>query len=120
MRVLGRLLRRKTRPRARDRNGLEDIARFAQGSDRVYQDGGNWMWLGSDGIGRIMCPRCWNGGGGTLSRIRMKGVDQVFYLCDECDALWPIDQFDWHNCSRAFEDLSQALEARGLGEWEDA
>jgi hypothetical protein len=136
MRIIDKLLRRDARlarriaagielnkiSPARDRNGWDDIAAFARETDRVYLDGGNWMCRRPDGVSQIMCPRCWNGGGGVLSPIRPKGSDEVFYLCDECDATWPVDQFDWRDCTVAFEDRSQALARRGLagGDWEDA
>ena len=44
----------------------------------------------------------------------MKGSDDVFYLCDECDALWPAEQFDWDNYTVGLTDRASALEARGL------
>ena len=82
--------------------------------EHVYREGGNWIWLGPDGVARIMCPRCWNGGGGTLAPIRMKGSDEVYYLCDECDALWLVEQFDWDNYTGRLRDRSTALAERGL------
>jgi hypothetical protein len=98
---------------------LGDLARAEP--DRLYREGGNWMWVGPEGVSRIVCPRCSPGGGGTLSRIRMKGSDDLFYLCDECDALWPVEQFDWHNYTVGLVNLSR-FEARGLfpDDWEDS
>ena len=96
----------------REQFDIFDLARAKP--DRVYREGGNWMWLGPDAVARIMCPRCWNGGGGTLGSIRMKGSDACYYLCDECDALWPVEQFDWDNYTVGLLDRSNALEERGL------
>src|SRR4051812_5644508 len=99
---------------ARDSNGPNDIAEFARASDRVYKEDRNWMWVGPDGVARIMCPSCWNGGGGTLWLIRMKGSDEVWYLCDECDSLWPVEQFDWDNDEVGCINRTVALRERGL------
>ena len=43
-----------------------------------------------------------------------QGADELFYLCDECDALWLVEQFEWDNYTAGPMDRSQALEARGL------
>jgi hypothetical protein len=81
-----------------DEPPIRDIFDLARAKpDRVYWDGGNWMWTGQGDVARIICPRCWNGGGGTLRPIRIEGADDVFYLCNECEGLWPIEQFDWDN-----------------------
>ena len=127
MRLLDRLLRRDPRLAKRIAAGIElnkhppsqsgpdailELARM--NPDRVYREGGNWMWLAPDGIARIMCPDCWNGGGGTLWPIRMTGSDDIFYVCDECDALWPVEQFDWDNHTAGLLDRSTALRERGL------
>jgi hypothetical protein len=94
-----------------ERRAIEDWAKANPA--KVFREGGNWMVRGS-GLPEIMCPRCWNGGGGTLDRVRLKGSDELFYLCDECDALWPVEQFEWDNYRAGLMDRSQALEARGL------
>jgi hypothetical protein len=94
-----------------ERRAIEELARAKP--DQVHREGGNWITTAS-GVARIMCPRCWNGGGGALGRVRLKGSDELFYLCDECDALWPVEQFEWDNYTAGFKDRSQALEARGL------
>jgi hypothetical protein len=46
----------------------------------------------------------------------MKGSDDVWYLCDECDSLWPVEQFDWDNSEVAGTNRSLALRERGLRE----
>jgi hypothetical protein len=127
MRIVDRLLRREARlakriaagielnklpPRDTDRDAILELAR--EKPDRVYQEGGNWMHLGPDGVARIMCPRCWNGGGGTLHPIRIKRSDDLFYLCDECEAVWPVEQFDWDNYTVGLLDRSTTLRERGL------
>jgi hypothetical protein len=89
-----------------------DLARAEP--DRVYREGTNWMWVGPDNVARIMCPRCWNGGGGYLATIRLKGSADAFYWCFECDALWPVEQFDWGHYTVALLDLGTTLDARGL------
>ena len=61
-----------------------------------------------------MCPRCWNGGGGTLWQIRMKGSDDVFYVGDECDSLLPLNQFNWDNEEVGLLNLGVVLRERGL------
>jgi hypothetical protein len=129
MRIVDRLLRREARLAKRIAAGIElnnhplsqsnpdailELAR--RDPDHVYREGGNWMWLGPDGAARIMCPSCWNGGGGTLWPIRMKGSEDVWYLCDECDSLWPVEQFDWDNDEVGWNNRSVALRARGLSE----
>jgi len=95
----------------RSGRAIEDWARENPG--KVFREGGNWITRAS-GVAEIMCPCCWNGGGGTLRRVRLKGSDELFYLCDECDALWPVAQFEWDNNTAGLMDRSQALEARGL------
>jgi hypothetical protein len=136
VRILDRLLRRDSRlakriaagielnrvAPARDVNGWDEIAAYARENDQVLLDGANWIFVGPDGVSRIMCPGCWNGGGGTLAQIRMKGSPEIFYWCDECDSLWPVEQFDWKNAEAEASNRSVALRERGLNEndWEAA
>ena len=84
--------------------------------DRYYREGGKWMWLDGGGVAQIVCPRCCDGGGGTLRLIRIEGSDDVFYTCDECEALWHVEQFDWDNYTVGLRDLGTTLRERGLGE----
>jgi hypothetical protein len=83
MRIVDRLLRREARLAkriaagialnqvpARDRSGPNGIAEYARESNRVYREGRNWTSLGPDGVARIMCPSCWNGGGARSGRSR--------------------------------------------------
>jgi hypothetical protein len=93
-----------------ERQAIEDFAR--QNPDKVFREGSNWI-TNASGRDLIMCPSCWNGGGGTLGRVRLKGSDELFYLCDECEELWPVEQFDWDNYTVGLM-TSQAREARGL------
>jgi hypothetical protein len=94
---------------------IRDIFDLARAKpDRVYRDGINWMWLGRGDVARIICPRCWNGGGGTLGPIRIKGSDDLFYLCDECDATWPAEQFDWDDYIIGMRDRESMLHERAL------
>jgi hypothetical protein len=52
----------------------------------------------------------------------MKGSPEIFYWCDECDSLWPVEQFDWKNAEAEAANRSVALRERGLNEndWEAA
>jgi hypothetical protein len=86
-------------------------------SDRTYQDAdGNWVFIGPSGVHRIICPRCCDGGGGVLRRIQIGGEDDLFYLCDECDALWLVSDFRWagYPGDHAWHDVTSFLEERLL------
>ena len=63
--------------------------------DRVYRDGQNWVWVDPDGIHRLICPCCYDGGGAHLTRFQIPGSDDVFYWCNECNASWPVTGFCW-------------------------
>lgn len=38
--------------------------------------------------GKVVCPRCYPGGGGFIYKAKICNIDQIFFICDECDALW--------------------------------
>jgi diadenosine tetraphosphate (Ap4A) HIT family hydrolase len=87
--------------------------------ERSYRSGGNWMWICADGVHRITCPECgFAGGGGVLYRIEMRGSDDVFLCCDECEALWEQEHFRWDDDDHGKRSLSSMMDERGLV-WDD-
>jgi hypothetical protein len=47
---------------------------------------------------------------GSLGCVRLEESDELFYLCDECDALWPVEQFERDNYTAGLMDRSEAIE----------
>ena len=55
------------------------------------------------------------GGGGVLDRIQMRGSDDVFLLCCECEALWLEGDFRWDDYTHGLRDFQTVLiDERGL------
>jgi hypothetical protein len=45
----------------------------------------------------------------------MRGWDDVLYVCDQCGALWPVDDFRWDGYpGMPFLDFDTILAERGL------
>lgn len=38
--------------------------------------------------GEVECPRCKDGGSGSIYKARLTPIRKTVYICDECDALW--------------------------------
>jgi hypothetical protein len=37
---------------------------------------------------KVVCPRCNDGGGGFIYKVKLSSIDKIVYICDECEALW--------------------------------
>ncbi|QWI73128.1 3'-5' exonuclease (plasmid) [Bacillus mycoides] len=54
--------------------------------------------------GKVVCPRC--DGNGLIYKAKITNLDQVVYICDECDATW----MENHNMKKTnFIDLGTFL-----------
>lgn len=38
--------------------------------------------------GKVVCPLCNDGGGGSIYKAELRPIQKIVYICDECDALW--------------------------------
>lgn len=59
------------------------------------------------------CPRCANGGGGTLWRLRIRGLPGIYLTCDECDATWAADEFSSDDYTHGLHDFDALLGENG-------
>ena len=58
--------------------------------------------------GKVMCPRCNPGEGGLIYKGKIRNIDQTFFICDKCDALWEKNEFinNKLTCNKNFQDLA--------------
>lgn len=62
----------------------------------------------------MYCPRCEQG---VILQVRVMDLDEVVYLCDECNAMWHNKE---HISAHTFKDYQTYVRSKGLkGAWSE-